>query len=122
MSAHFDIAASCRRGDGLVEPGKLAEALQISKSDLAAGAGLSRDAVYRTSRLASHRTQQRLNEVVEILDKVLPWTGHPRIAYAWYRSQGLPGFGGLTAEDLVKSGRSEDVQHYLSRISVGGYA
>jgi hypothetical protein len=43
-------------------------------------------------------------------------------AFAWYRSQPLPSFGDLTAEDLVKEGRAEDVKAYLNRIGAGGYA
>lgn len=121
MCAHQGFSESCRRSNGLVAPGQLAEALEVTKSELAAAIGLSRDSVCRSSRLASPRTQRRLNELVGIIDTVLPWAGHPRIAFAWYRSQGLPSFSGQTAEDLVKSDRSADIERYLSRISEGGY-
>jgi hypothetical protein len=53
---------------------------------------------------------------------VLPWAGSVLAAYAWYRSQPLPSFGDMTAEDLVRAGRANDVRGYLSRIAVGGYA
>jgi len=121
MSAEYDFPGSCRRSDGLVIPGELTIALYVTKSELAAAIGLSRDSVCRTSRRASPRTQQRLNELVEIIVRILPWAGHPRIAFSWYRSQPLPSFGGMTPEDLLKSGRSEDVERYLSRIAGVGY-
>jgi hypothetical protein len=43
-------------------------------------------------------------------------------AYAWYRSEPIPSFGDLTAEDLVKRGMSEAVIEYIARIAEGGYA
>ena len=121
MRAHRDFPESCRGSDGLVNPGQLAEVLDVMKSDLAAAIGLSRDSLCGPSRLASCRTQQRLNELVRIIEVVLPWAGHPRIAYTWYRTQELASFGGQNAEDLVKAGRCEHLERYLSRISEGGY-
>ena len=108
--------------DGTVAVDQLIKDLHISKAELAAASGLSRDAVSKTARLKSRRTQKRLGEVVEIINRVLPWTGSVQAAFAWYRSQPLPGFGDQTAEDLVKAGRAEAVRRYLSRIAVGGYA
>lgn len=108
--------------DGTVVVDQLVKDLHITKAELAAASGLSRDAVSKTARLKSRRTQKRLGEVVEIINRVLPWTGSVQAAFAWYRSQPLPGFGDQTAEDLVKAGRGEAVRQYLSRIAVGGYA
>jgi len=108
--------------DGTVAVDQLVKDLHITKAELAAASGLSRDAVSKTARLKSRRTQKRLGEVVEIINRVLPWTGSVQAAFAWYRSQPLPGFGDQTAEDLVKAGRGEAVRQYLSRIAVGGYA
>jgi len=121
MSVYHDFPGNCRRSDGLVVPGELADALDITKSELSATVGISRDSVYRRSRVASRRTQEHLNLLVRILEKVLPWTSHPRIAYAWYRSQRIPSLGGRTAEELVASGRGEAVERYLSRIGDGGF-
>lgn len=108
--------------DGTVVVDQLVKDLHITKAELAAASGLSRDAVSKTARLKSRRTQKRLGEVVEIINRVLPWAGSVQAAFAWYRSQPLPGFGDQTAEDLVKAGRGEAVRQYLSRIAVGGYA
>lgn len=109
------------RSDGHVNIDELVDSLRITKAELAMAAGLSRDAVSKKSRLESTRTQQRLRELVEIINRVLPWAGSLQLAFAWYRSQPLPSFGGMTPEDLVKAGRAEAVRHYLSRVNAGGY-
>jgi hypothetical protein len=59
---------------------------------------------------------------IEVINRILPWTGNEFHAYAWYRSEGLPEFGGLTAEQLVKHGRMDAVRTYLNHTSEGGYA
>lgn len=107
---------------GHIAVSELVASLRITKAELAAASGLSRDAVSKRTRLESMRTQRRLGELVEIINRVLPWSGSVPMAFAWYRSQSLPSFGGLTAEDLVKAGRAEDVRDYLSRIAAGGFA
>lgn len=110
------------RSDGMVEPARLTNELQISKQELATAAGLSRDAVSKTARLKAPATQGRLRDFIEIIARVLPWAGSVPHAFAWYRAQPLPSFGDQTAEDLVKAGRAEAVKAYLSRLAVGGYA
>ena len=37
--------------------------------------------------------------MVEIINRVLPWTGSELAEFAWYRSQPLPSFGDKTAEE-----------------------
>ena len=108
--------------DGYVSTTRLAEALRITKLELATASGLSRDSVSKTERLRSPATQARLRDLVEIISRIMPWAGSLQQAFAWYRAQPLPSFGDQTAEDLVKEGRSEAVRKYLSRIAVGGYA
>jgi hypothetical protein len=107
---------------GLVEMDRLAALIRVTKTELAALAGLSRDAVSKTARAASPATQARLRDVVEILNRIEGWSGSPAQALAWYRSQPLPGFGDRTAEELVKEGRAEAVKRYLGRIAEGGFA
>ena len=108
--------------DGLVEPDRLSAELRITKSELALVAGLSRDAVSKSARLRAPATQARLRDLVEILNRVRPWSGSAQQAFAWYRSQPLPSFGDQTAEALVKEGRAASVRRYLDRLAVGGYA
>jgi hypothetical protein len=108
--------------DGMIEPGLLIHELRITKTELATASGLSRDAVFKKSRLKARATQARLRDVAEIIGRVLPWAGSVPQAFAWYRAQSIPSFGDQTPEDLVKEGRAEAVKAYLSRIAVGGYA
>lgn len=108
--------------DGLVAADGLSRELHITKGELAIASGLSRDAVSKPIRLKARATQARLRDIVEIINRVLPWAGSPQQAFAWYRAQPLPSFGDRTAEDLVKAGEAEAVKAYLSRIAVGGYA
>ena len=108
--------------DGTIETNRLSATLRISKTELAAASGLSRDAVSKTARLKAPSTQARLRDMVEIIGRVLPWAGSVPQAFAWYRAQPLPSFGDQTAEDLVKEGRAEAVKGYLARIAAGGFA
>ena len=110
------------RPDGTIETNRLSATLRISKTELAAASGLSRDAVSKTARLKAPSTQARLRDMVEIIGRVLPWAGSVPQAFAWYRAQPLPSFGDQTAEDLVKEGRAEAVKGYLARIAAGGFA
>ena len=108
--------------DGTVEPALLILKLRITKTELAAASGLSRDAVFKHARVYARATQTRLRDVAEIIARVMPWAGSVAQAFAWYRAQPIPSFGDQTPEDLVKEGRAEAVKAYLSRIAVGGYA
>jgi inorganic triphosphatase YgiF len=110
------------RPDGMIETRRLSEHLRVTRSELALAAGLSRDAVSKSARLESPATQARLRDMVEIINRVMPWAGSLAQAFAWYRAQSLPSFGDRTAEELVKEGRAEAVKAYLARIAVGGYA
>ncbi|WP_242479020.1 antitoxin Xre/MbcA/ParS toxin-binding domain-containing protein [Lamprobacter modestohalophilus] len=107
---------------GLVETDRLAEQLHVTKVELARATGLSRDALSKRARSNSPKTQQRLRDTVDIINRAIPWTGSTARAFAWFRSQPLPSFGDKTAEDLLKEGRAQAVKDYLSRIADGGYA
>jgi uncharacterized protein (DUF2384 family) len=107
---------------GVVETDELAKSLHITKGELALATGLSRDAVSKRARATSPKTQQRLRDTIEIINRAVPWTGSTARAFAWFRSQPLPSFGDKTAEDLLKEGRAQAIKDYLSRIADGGYA
>jgi hypothetical protein len=107
---------------GLIAAERLSGLLRITRAELAASLGLSRDAVAKAARARTPATQARLRDMVEILNRVRPWAGSPQQAFAWYRAQPLPSFGDQTAEALVKEGRAEAVKRYLDRITVAGYA
>jgi transcriptional regulator with XRE-family HTH domain len=105
--------------EGFIAAKTLAKVLHITQNDLAEVIGLSCDSVSNSSRSKSRSTQARLRDTVEIINRVLEWSGGVGRAFAWFLSQHL---NDKTAEDLVKEGRTEAVKAYLARIADGGYA
>ena len=107
---------------GFFAPRKIASVFHTTSEEVARTAGLGRDAVQRKERIHSDKTQRRLREMIEIINKVEPRFGSALIAYAWYRSEPLPGFSGLTAMQLVHHGRANDVLDYIDSIDASVYA
>jgi hypothetical protein len=108
--------------DGIFAPRKIADAFRTTSEEVARTAGLGKDAVQRRDRVQSDRTQSRLREMIEVINKVEPRFGSALIAYAWYRSEPLPGFSGQTAMQLVRAGRAEDVLDYVDAVDAGVHA
>ena len=108
--------------NGQFAPGRIAAALRTTREEVAQTVGLGRDAVSRSDRIASVRTQKRLREMVEILNRVEPRFGSVLIAYAWYRSEPLAGFGGMNAMQLVRDGRADEVMAYIDAVDAGLHA
>lgn len=108
--------------NGLFAPRKIATTLRTTSEEVARTAGLGKDAVQRKDRIGSDRTQRRLRTMVEIINKVEPRFGSALIAYAWYRSEPLPGFSGQTAMQLVRDGRGDDVLDYVDAVDAGIHA
>ncbi|AZO28455.1 MULTISPECIES: antitoxin Xre/MbcA/ParS toxin-binding domain-containing protein [unclassified Mesorhizobium] len=108
--------------DGLFAPKKIADAFRTTSEEIARTAGLGKDAVQRRERVRSDKTQRRLRELVEIVNKVEPRFGSALMAYAWYRSEPLPGFSGRTAMQLVREGRADEVLDFIDAVDAGIYA
>jgi uncharacterized protein (DUF2384 family) len=107
---------------GQFEPRKMAAALRTSAEEIATTVGLGKDAVQRRSRVHSDKTQRRLRELAEVLNKVTPRFGSELMAYAWYRSEPLPGFDGRTAMQLVREGKAQQVLEYIDAVDAGVFA
>ena len=108
--------------DGKFAPRKIASALLTTSDELARSLGLGIDAIQRKDRIASDKTQKRLRQMIEILNKVEPRFGSALLAYAWYRSEPLAGFAGQTAMQLVHAGRADDVLAYVDAVDAGVHA
>ena len=108
--------------DQVFSPALIAGALRTTKSEIAGTLGLGKDAFTRASRVRARKTQVRLRQMLEILSRVEAATGSPLAAYAWFRAEPLPGFGGATPDSLVREGNADRVHAYLDRIMAGGYA
>jgi hypothetical protein len=108
--------------DGIFAPRKIADAFRTTSEEIAQTTGLGRDAIQRKERIRSDKTQRRLREMVEIVNKIEPRFGSALVAYAWYRSEPLAGFSGQTAMQLVRSGRAAEVLDYVDAVDAGVYA
>lgn len=108
--------------EGLFSPRKIANVLRTTSEEIARTAGLGKDAIQRKDRIRSDRTQRRLREMTEVVNKVEPRFGSALMAYAWYRSEPLPGFSGMTAMQLVREGRAEEVLDYIDAVDAGVHA
>ena len=107
---------------GQFEPRKIAAVLRTSTEEIALTVGLGKDALQRRTRIGSDKTQRRLRELVEVLNKVEPRFGSELMAYAWYRSEPLPGFDGRTAMQLVQEGKAQQVLEYIDAVDAGVFA
>ena len=108
--------------DQVFSPTLIADVLRTTKSEIAGTLGLGKDAFTRTSRIRARKNQVRLRQMLEILNRVEAVTGSPLAAYAWFRAEPLPGFGGATPDALVREGKADHVHAWLDRITAGGYA
>ena len=108
--------------DDHFSPARVAEGLRTTRGEVAATLGLGRDAFSRAERVRAVKTQTRLREMLEILNRVEPQVGSSLAAYAWFRSEPLEGYGGVTPDQLVREGRADLVRAHLDRVAAGGYA
>ncbi|HEX8047515.1 antitoxin Xre/MbcA/ParS toxin-binding domain-containing protein [Rhizobium sp.] len=108
--------------DGLFAPRKIADVFRTTSEEIARTAGLGKDAIQRKDRIGSDRTQRRLREMIEVVNKVEPRFGSALMAYAWYRSEPLPGFSGQTAMQLVRNGRADEILDYIDAVDAGVHA
>lgn len=108
--------------DQMFSPVLIADALCTTRFEIVGTLGLGRDAFSRASRIRARKTQTRLRQMLEILNRVEAGTGPPLAAYAWFRAEPLPGFGGATPDLLLREGKADHVHAYLDRVMAGGYA
>ena len=108
--------------DEVFSPALVADELRTTRSEIARTLGLGKDAFTRRSRIRARKSQVRLRQMLEIMNRVEAEMGSLLAAYAWFRSTRLPGFGGATPDRLVREGKADHVHAYLDRVSAGGYA
>lgn len=114
--------AECIGADGQIVVDRAAHSVGLVKGELALTLGLAPEALYKTARARAPRTQARIRDLLEIIDRVTPWAGGRPQAVAWYRAQPLAAFGDRTAESLVKSGDAAALRDYLDHLAMGGFA
>jgi hypothetical protein len=108
--------------NGRVAIERVTAELGMSKKGLAETFGIAPVTLQRKARADAPKTQTRLREGLEIVNRVSGWAGGQIQAMAWYRAEPIPAFGGRTAESLVKEGKAAAVRDYLDRVALGGFA
>jgi hypothetical protein len=107
---------------GNVAVGTVARTFGMSAVQIATSVGLPAEAVHKRSRMLAPKTQRRIKEMLEIINRISVWAGGKDQAMAWYRSQPISAFGDQTAEALVKAGKADLVRDYLDGLALGGFA
>jgi len=107
---------------GNVDFDVVVDALRLTKGQLADTVGLAAATISKADRRGGPRAQNRVREMLEILERVHDWAGSDTQALAWYRAEPIPALDGRTAEALVKSGEAAAVRDYLDHLALGGFA
>ena len=115
-------AALFQTPDGRVDVARVAQALHMTKGQLAETTGLGPSNLSKTARQTTMKVHNRVMEMLEIISRVRDWAGGETQALAWYRAQPIPALDGRTAEALVKSGKAAWVRDYLDHLALGGFA
>lgn len=116
------LASHALNAEGLIVLDRVTDRLGMTKEQFGRMIGVSADTLRKSARVTSPRTQARVREAVEIIDRVTDWAGGEAQATAWYKSQPIPAFGGRTAESIVKSGHAPALRDYLDHLAMGGFA
>ncbi|MGG1948726.1 DUF2384 domain-containing protein [Trinickia sp. NRRL B-1857] len=95
----------------IVSARRFSEALHIDMQTLARQAGVHRNTLSRTP--ASESVQRFLREALRVIRAATDIQGCVKQALFWYRNEPLSEFEYKTAEQLVSSGRTDDVLKYI---------
>lgn len=107
---------------GLIEPAAVAKEFHTTIDEVSVFSGVALTTLKKKDRVAKPLAQAKLQCVIEIISKVAPWTGSEQLAFAWYRNEPIPAFGGLTAENMVVQGNANAVRNYIEHLALGGFA
>lgn len=116
------LTAEVMTSDGYIEPKALAKIFHTTVEEVGHFTGIALTTLTKRDRMKGAKAQSQLQSVTEIISKIIPWAGNRYLAYAWYRSEPIPAFGGRTAENLVTEGKSNVVKNYIEHLALGGYA
>jgi uncharacterized protein (DUF2384 family) len=107
---------------GVIVIERVTDRLGMTKEQFGQMIGVSAETLRKSARAESPKTQARVRDAVEIIDRVRDWAGGEAQATAWYKAQPIPAFGGRTAESIVKSGQAAPLRDYLDHLAMGGFA
>jgi hypothetical protein len=99
---------------------RLAEALGVTLTELAALAGVARNTL--TAKKGARKVDAALSPMVRILALAAEMAGGADRAAIWFKHQPIPGWAGKTAFDLVRERKADRVIAYLEAVRAGIYA
>ncbi|MFN3670712.1 MAG: antitoxin Xre/MbcA/ParS toxin-binding domain-containing protein [Bosea sp. (in: a-proteobacteria)] len=122
MSAVLPLtAAAFREADQpYLSARRVAEKLGLPLTEIAAMIGVARTTL--TARSGMRKVDAALSPLVRIIAMAAEMAGGDDRAAIWFKHQPLPGWGGKTALDLVRSGQSDQVLDYLESVRAGVYS
>lgn len=108
--------------EGFIEPLMVANYFHTTIEEVSAFTGVALSTLKKSARSQTPKAQSKLQGVTEIISKVTAWTGSEQLAFAWYRNEPIPAFGGLTIENVVIQGDIAKARKYIESLALGGYA
>jgi hypothetical protein len=122
MSAVFELTASNFRetGQPYLSARRVSEKLGLPLTELAAMIGVARTTL--TAKSGLRKVDSALSPLVRIIAMAAEMAGDEGRAAIWFKHQPLPGWGGKTALDLVREGKSDRVLDYLESVRAGVYS
>ncbi|WP_267522050.1 MbcA/ParS/Xre antitoxin family protein [Bosea sp. (in: a-proteobacteria)] len=122
MTLALELRATSFReaGQPYLSARRVSEKLGLPLTDLAAMIGVARTTL--TAKSGQRKVDAALSPLVRIIAMAAEMAGDEDRAAIWFKHQPLPGWGGKTAHDLVREGKSDRVLDYLESVRAGVYS
>ncbi len=122
MTLALELTATSFReaGEPYLSARRVSERLGLPLTDIAAMIGVARTTL--TAKSGRRRVDAALSPLVRIIAMAAEMAGDEGRAAIWFKHQPLPGWGGKTAYDLVREGKSNRVLDYLESVRAGVYS
>lgn len=101
---------------------EIVAALEATPEEIARTLGVEREALAIEDHVDSAKAQDRLSALIRLVARLENRFPSPRAAYDWCRTSPLPGYGGLTAMQLVREGRASEALDAIDAIDAGLHA
>jgi hypothetical protein len=122
MTLALELRATSFReaGQPYLSARRVSEKLGLPLTELAAMIGVARTTL--TAKSGQRKVDAALSPLVRIIAMAAEMAGDEDRAAIWFKHQPLPGWGGKTAHDLVRDGKSDRVLDYLESVRAGVYS
>jgi hypothetical protein len=108
--------------DGFIDPYLIANYFHTTIEYVSFLISLDFNILKNNHRSREHKCPSRLQAVIKIISKLTLWTNSDQLSYAWYRSEPVPAFGGLTAEHIVRQHNIEIEERYIEHLVADSFA